>query len=224
MTQNAISRRGLIVALVWVCIGAFALFRISVPPSAAALDIPADVQRDVFAHLQRITVEPRPIGSAAHAAVRDYIVAEVERLGLTADIQRRPLGAYREQPRWASPGDLLHNIAVRLPGNGSGKALVVASHYDSAPESFGAGDDGAAVASMLHLLAEAARADFANDLIFLFTDAEENCLCGAQAFMREHPWAQDVGAVLNFEARGTSGKSVMFEATPGYGALVRLYA
>ncbi|MGV3593297.1 MAG: M28 family peptidase, partial [Gammaproteobacteria bacterium] len=167
---------------------------------------------------------PRPIGSAAHAAVRDYIVAEVERFGLTADIQRRPLGAYREQPRWASPDDLLHNIAVRLPGNGSGKALVVASHYDSAPESFGAGDDGAAVASMLHLLAEAARADFANDLIFLFTDAEENCLCGAQAFMREHPWAKDVGAVLNFEARGTSGKSVMFEATPGYGALVRLYA
>lgn len=214
----------LVAALVWTCIAAFALYRISMPPPAAALGVDAATQQSLFAHLQRITIEPRPIGSAAHAAVRDYIVREVERLGLQAEIQQRPLGAFRDDPRWASPDDQLYNIAVRVPGNGGGRALVLASHYDSAPSSFGAGDDGAAVASMLHLLAEAARADFANDLIFLFTDAEENCLCGAQAFMREHPWAQDVGAVLNFEARGTSGKSVMFEATPGYGALVRLYA
>ncbi|MDY6984260.1 MAG: M28 family peptidase, partial [Pseudomonadota bacterium] len=214
----------LVSALVWFCAAAFALYRISVPPSADALDIDADAERNIFAHLERITAAPRPIGSIAHAAVREYIVAEVARLGLTADVQQSTLGTFRVDPRWATPEDELHNIAVRVPGSGSGSALVLASHYDSAPESFGAGDDGAAVASMLHLLAEAANANFANDLIFLFTDAEENCLCGAQAFMREHRWAQDVGAVLNFEARGTAGKSVMFEATPGYGKLVRLYA
>lgn len=216
--------RLLAAALAWFCAAAFALYRIGVPPSADALGVDSGAEQSIFAHLQRITAAPRPIGSIAHAAVREYIVAEVARLGLTAAVQQSPLGTFRDDPRWATPEDMLHNIAVRVPGNGSGRALVLASHYDSAPESFGAGDDGAAVASMLHLLAEAARANFANDLIFLFTDAEENCLCGAQAFVQEHPWAGDVGAVLNFEARGTAGKSVMFEATPGYGKLVRLYA
>ncbi|HEY0963809.1 MAG TPA: M28 family peptidase [Pseudomonadales bacterium] len=213
-----------ITVIAWLCLSAFALYRISVPPTAAALDIDDGTQQGLFAHLQQITVAPRPIASPGHDAVHDYIVAEITRLGLTPDIQQRPLGTFRNMPRWADEEDELRNIAVRLPGSGEGRALVLASHYDSAPESFGAGDDGAAVASMLQLLAEVARADFANDLIFLFTDAEENCLCGAYAFMREHPWAPDVGAVLNFEARGTSGKSVMFEATPGYGSLVRLYA
>src|SRR5690606_30826375 len=99
-----------------------------------------------------------------------YIAAEIARLGLAADVQQSLLGTFRDDPLWATPDDELHNIAVRVPGTGSGRALVLASHYDSVPVSFGAGDDGAAVASMLHLLAEAARANFSNDLIFLFTD------------------------------------------------------
>jgi len=38
---------------------------------------------------------------------------------------------------------------------------------------------------------------------------------GAAAFVREHPWAKDVAMVLNFEARGTHGRSLMFETGPG---------
>jgi hypothetical protein len=224
MDRSLTNSRLFVAALVWICAAAFALYRISVPPSAAALGIDDAAQQGIFDHLQRITVAPRPIGSIAHANVREYIVAQIAQLGLVADVQQSELGAYRDNPRWAMPQDQLHNIAVRVPGTGGGHALMLASHYDSAPDSFGAGDDGAAVASMVYLLAEASRANFTNDLIFLFTDAEENCLCGAQAFMQQHEWAADVRAVLNFEARGTAGKSVMFEATPGYGKLVRLYA
>jgi RNase P/RNase MRP subunit p29 len=55
----------------------------------------------------------------------------------------------------------------------------------------------------------------AHDVIALFTDGEESGLLGAAAFVREHPWAKDVGVVLNFEARGTSGRSFMFETGPG---------
>jgi hypothetical protein len=33
--------------------------------------------------------------------------------------------------------------------------------------------------------------------------------------VREHPWAKDVAVVLNFEARGTSGRSFMFETGSG---------
>src|SRR5207247_9627789 len=55
----------------------------------------------------------------------------------------------------------------------------------------------------------------AHDIIALFTDGEEAGLLGAAAFVREHPWANDVAVVLNFEARGTSGRSFMFETGPG---------
>ena len=33
--------------------------------------------------------------------------------------------------------------------------------------------------------------------------------------VRENPWAKDIAVVLNFEARGTSGRSFMFETGPG---------
>ncbi|MEO7822686.1 MAG: M28 family peptidase, partial [Gemmatimonadaceae bacterium] len=52
-------------------------------------------------------------------------------------------------------------------------------------------------------------------VVALFTDGEESGLLGAAAFVREHPWAKDVAVVLNFEARGTGGRSFMFETGPG---------
>ena len=54
-----------------------------------------------------------------------------------------------------------------------------------------------------------------HDVIVLFTDGEESDLLGAAAFVREHPWAKDVAMALNFEARGTTGRSLMFETGPG---------
>jgi hypothetical protein len=54
-----------------------------------------------------------------------------------------------------------------------------------------------------------------HDVIVLFTDGEEPGLLGAAAFVREHPWAKDVAMALNFEARGTTGRSLMFETGPG---------
>jgi hypothetical protein len=98
---------------------------------------------------------------------------------------------------------------------------MLVGHYDSRPNAFGASDDGAAVAAMLETLrALKARPALRNDIVFLFTDAEEIGLFGAKAFMAEHPWAKEVGLVLNFEARGTGGPAVMFETSPGNGWLI----
>src|SRR6185503_3011005 len=72
------------------------------------------------------------------------------------------------------------------------------------------------VATILETLrALRAGPQLANDVIALFTDGEEAGLLGAAAFVREHPWARDVAIVLNFEARGTRGPSLMFETGPG---------
>ena len=57
-------------------------------------------------------------------------------------------------------------------------------------------------------------------MIFLFTDGEEAGHFGATAFAREHPWKSDVGVVLNVEASGTAGPSVMFETSAGNAWLI----
>ncbi len=61
-----------------------------------------------------------------------------------------------------------------------------------------------------------------NDVILIFTDSEEfGPGLGAAAFLEEYPWAQEIGLVLNFEAIGRTGPSIMFETGPDSGWLVR---
>ncbi len=56
----------------------------------------------------------------------------------------------------------------------------------------------------------------------VFTDSEEfGPGLGAAAFLEEHPWAQEIGVALNFEALGKTGPSLMFETGPDSGWLVR---
>ena len=62
------------------------------------------------------------------------------------------------------------------------------------------------------------------DVIALLTDGEEIGFLGSRLFVNEHPWAKDVGVVLNFDARGNSGPSIMFETSDGNGWLIGQYA
>ena len=64
----------------------------------------------------------------------------------------------------------------------------------------------------------------ARDLIVLFDDGEENGFHGSRLFVDEHPWAKEIGLVLNFDARGNSGPSIMFETSEDNGWLIRQYA
>ena len=58
-------------------------------------------------------------------------------------------------------------------------------------------------------------------MIFLFTDGEELGVVGATAFMREHPWAQDVGLSIVLEGLGTQGSSFLYTTGPNQGGVVR---
>jgi len=50
---------------------------------------------------------------------------------------------------------------------------------------------------------------------FLAFLLSSNCLCGAQAFVSQHPLGQRPSVVLNFESRGSSGPAVMFQTSAG---------
>ena len=167
-----------------------------------------------------IAQKPHYVGSTNHELVANYLKLELNRIGLETSVQ--------EGFTLNDKGLLVKskNILARIKGTNNTKALLLLSHYDSAPHSFskGASDDASGVATIL----EGVRAFLyskhpqKNDIIILFSDAEELGLNGAALFVNQHPWAKDVGLVLNFEARGTSGPSYMLmETNKGNEALVK---
>jgi hypothetical protein len=194
-------------------------------PSAVAANAPAAefASGRAVSHLQVLAKQPHPIGSTEHGVVRDYIFNTLAADGLQPAIQTTTV-VNRDADSILLAGTT-QDVVARLPGTSNTKALLLAAHYDSKAQSFGASDDGAGVAAMLETLrALKSGAPLRNDVIFLFTDCEEEGLLGSNAFVTEHPWAGDVGLVLNFEARGSSGPSIMFETSRDNGWLVQEFA
>ena len=118
----------------------------------------------------------------------------------------------------------VENIIAVHKGSGGGKAVLATAHYDSVPAGPGTSDDGAGAAVVVELARIFATMQTRNDVIFLVTDGEETGLRGAIAFAERHPLMARVGAVVNVEARGASGPSLMFETGPGNARLMDLFA
>jgi hypothetical protein len=174
-------------------------------------------------HIKAIAQQPHYVGTQNHEVVANYIIKELQKLGLETTVQ--------EGFTLSDWGNLVKskNIMCRIKGTQTGKALLLLSHYDSAPHSFshGASDDASGVATILEGVRAYlnAQTKHKNDIIILFTDAEELGLNGAALFVTQHQWAKEVGLVLNFEARGSSGPSYMLmETNKGNAGLVQEFA
>ena len=193
------------------------------PPRPVAPNAPGDVFSSgrAMESLRTIAQKPHPIGSPEHEAVRAFILQQLSALGLQTEVQTTTgRGVVNGRPGSVA----VNNIIAILKGSGSDKALLLAAHYDTVPNSPGASDDGAGVATLL----ETARAlksgpQLRNDLIFLFSDGEETGLLGAEAFL-QHPLSKQVALALNFEARGASGPSVLFETSDNNAWLIDEFA
>lgn len=196
------------------------------PPRPLGLEAPPTVFSAMRAmrHLDWIGAEPHPTGSPAHAKVRERLVEAYRAAGLEVQTQRASLPAGKQHAR--NPSMIwVENVMARLKGTEGGGAVMVATHYDSAPGSHGAADAGAGVASQLEMLrALQASGPLRHDVIFLVTDAEELGLCGAEAFASAHPWMADIKRVVNLEARGTSGPAWMYETSEGNADLIAALA
>lgn len=215
---------------VWICLvvglalGAWSL--------RAPAPQPADAPANTFSALRAmadVTVlaqAPHPTGSAQITKVRDHLLTRMGELGLEVSV--RP-----DQGFHATGGNgrsltvaAVQNLAGVLPGADRDlPAILVMSHYDSVHNSPGAADDAAGVAAALEIArALKAGGPAKRDVIFLFTDAEEPGLLGAEAFFARDPLAQRVGLVVNLEARGDAGRAAMFQTGPGNGALISVFA
>ncbi|HTO41482.1 MAG TPA: M20/M25/M40 family metallo-hydrolase [Rhizomicrobium sp.] len=167
---------------------------------------------------------PHPAGSAENTAVRARILSEFERLGINATTHRALGCNYAERRGFIGCGTVTNIVAEVKPGEG--KAIVLLAHYDSVPAGPGAADDGSGVATVL----ETARALKARGLpgkhpiLAVLTDGEEYGLLGAAAFVHDPALKARVGAVVNVEARGNRGPSLLFQTSPGNAPLIDAYA
>jgi hypothetical protein len=195
------------------------------PPDPAPADAPATEFSAARAleHVQEIASGVHVPGSAASGVVVDGLVETLTGLGLDTRVQNA-VGAVRT-PSGETRMARVRNVVGYLPGTESIGRLFLTAHHDSVGTGPGAADDAAGVAAVLEVVrALSTGPRLRNDVVVVFTDAEEACACGADAFAAAHPLASAGGVVLNLEARGTGGPPIMFETSAGNAGLAEAYA
>ena len=181
--------------------------------------------------------------SVAHpqerAEVREYLVQRLEELG--ADTVLR-----FEYDSLVSPSnrpfvytfDAVDILAEFPPLNPSEEDtyLMFVAHYDSRyaqimPKdtvwSYGAADDGYGLGVTLETVSQVLkiRDQWKQGVKVLFTDAEEVGMMGMKAIWENNREVFDnVGLMINIEARGPWGPALLFEACPGNEKVMQLYA
>ncbi len=204
---------GLILALVLLGLALLLAVTQGGPPSPKGKDAPAgEFSAGRAGELLKTLLgdgSPHPLGSPANAQVRERVMAQLRTLGYAPEVQE----GFTCQAGWGCAK--VSNVLARLPGRQAGKAVLLISHFDSVPAGAGASDDMTGVAAVLEV-ARALKVGPAprNSVLFLIDDGEEEGLLGAKTFAESSPAAQEVGVVVNLEARGTSGPSLMFQTSP----------
>ena len=205
----------------WFCLGLMVLITtlahfLIQPPEPVAGNVPQDqfsVSRAEF-FLEQLVADgiPHPAGSEQNRLVRMKIVSRLKSFGYSVTLQETESEIHRRRLE-ADPNRLpICNVMTRLEGITDDPAIMLVTHFDSVPYGPGASDDGVGVAAMLEVARMLKqKGPPRRTVLFLFTDGEEYGLLGAKKFVEQHPWAKRVKWVINLEARGTDGPSVMFE-------------
>ena len=192
-------------------------------PGPALVDAPAGTFSAMRARkdVEWIASAPHPVGSPAHAVVRDRLIARLTELGLSPRIQHADaVEVRRTHARLA----LDNVIATRAGRDRTLPPLLVMSHYDSVAGSPGAADDGAGVATMLELARVLHEQPPARDVLFVFTDGEELGLLGAEQLFAREDVTHRLAAMINLDARGGDGPAYLFELGPRSDALLAAFA
>lgn len=181
--------------------------------------------------------------SVAHprerAAVRDYLVQRLESLGADTVMQfgyDSLVGPKNKHVVYTFDAvDVLAEFAP-LKETSDPTYLMFVAHYDSRysqpmPKdtvwSYGAADDGYGVGVILETVSQVLkqREHWHQGVKVLFTDAEEVGMMGMTAIWENDREVFDnVGMIINIEARGPWGPALLFEACPGNEKVMDLYA
>ncbi len=203
------------------------------PPAPVGMDQAADQFSSARAmqDVRIIAAEPHPTGTPENAKVRNFLIKRLEALGMEVSIHESKLGELSLQRlnRWSGKtknNQTIYNLIGVIPGLDRSKpALLLMAHHDTVWDSPGAADDTIGIVSILEIV-RALNEDGPpeRDLIVLLTDAEELGLVGAINFFDSHELQNKVGAIINFEARGSGGITNLFQTSAENGDAARLFA
>jgi hypothetical protein len=214
--MRLVSACGLALLIAWL-----ALPSASTPAQAGPPNAGFDAAH-ALAHVRALAQAPRPAGSETNAAAREYLTTQIRALGLAPEVQTETVQAStvdimgNVHVRLA----VVHNVLARLPGSGErGRPAVLASsRYDSNWESLGAANGAASTAALLEALRVLrAGPPLDNDVLFVFTDADEGPLLGTRGFSKSHPWARRARVVLRFDHIGNRGPIELVDASQADG-------
>ena len=189
-----------------------------------------------------IEVISREHHSVAHpeerAWVREYLMQRLQEMGAdTVKVFRYDSLTGPQNKHVVYTFDAYDVLAEFAPLKDSEDAtyLMMVAHYDSRysqpmPKdtvwSYGAADDGYGVGVILETVSQLLkqRQDWFQGVKVLFTDAEEVGMMGMKAIWENDRAVFDnVGFMINIEARGPYGPALLFEACPGNEKVMQLY-
>lgn len=192
--------------------------------------------KNVMRTLGVIAAEPHPAASKRQELVRAYLIKEMNEMGYKVTEQKfhytaNDLGLKFVRDEQGNVEDEISthselsgtNLIAKLKVPSPKGTMLIISHYDSVRTAQGASDNGMAIASVLQLMRDLSqRTDIKNNVIFLFSDAEELGLLGVRHFVKniDEITSQSIDLVLNFDARGNNGVPLLFETSEKNFALV----
>ena len=231
--------RPLILAFVIVSAALLAYGLLTTPKPQAA-DAPGFSSARVIRDIEIIS---RNHHSVAHpqerAEVRDYLVGRLEKLGAdNVSLFKYDSLTGPDNKHVTYTFDAANILAEFAPLQESEDTawLMLVAHYDSRysqpmPKdtvwSYGAADDGYGVGTALEVLSQTLkqREHWKQGVKILFTDAEEVGMKGMIAMWeKDRQEFDNVGLMINLEARGSWGPCLLFETCPGNSKVMELYA
>ncbi|RQM25379.1 hypothetical protein B5M09_000977 [Aphanomyces astaci] len=212
------------------------------PPSTSASVFSGQA---AFDQLRNITKTKHPVQAQANLDMYHYLYDQLEALNRTVSLNAADDSAWLpnqlvfDTPRslvrtlppataTTQPGGATRQgckdyegyinetqIVVRVPGTLPSSVLLTA-HFDSAPSSYGASDDGAGVAVILETLRAllASPTPLDHTLVVFLDNGEETGLCGSKWFVQSDlVSAFKVKVFVNLEGGGVGGRAILFRAT-----------
>lgn len=179
-------------------------------------------------YIKEISLEPHSVfDPVAHEEVRLYLKGMLEEFVGTENVTE-----YNYTGLEVGSDYDIKNLLATIPGN-SDTAILLVAHYDSRGHigrmgelggSYGAADDGYGLATLLEIARlYGGRTDLENTIYILMTDGEETGLYGAEMAAGETDLMDNVGFVINIEARGIEGPAYMFETSKNNSKVIDFY-
>lgn len=205
----------------------------------------------MLTHLKAMASEVHSVCSPGLEITRSYLMEQLTAMGYDYEVEEYPLtiedvlalneerAAYRGKPSRDTLESIkdyaglapdathmpLTNVVVTLDCPDTDDTVIFMAHMDSVKFGPGVMDDTISVVSLMEALRLQKDQPLSRDLVFLFTDGEEQGMLGAAMYVKAHPEMKArTQMVINLEARGNTGAPLMFETTENNLGLVKHFA